>query len=473
MDSLDAAAIAQLAQKLGLVTEEQLAQAWEELGTKNVDPQKLLFLLERKGHITPLHTSKLLKGDTAGYFLGGYRLLYKIASGSFGRVYRADDPKSGRIVAIKVLRRRWSENPQSIEMFHREGKVGMGLQHPNIVEILNVNQDPATKQHFIVMEFVEGGNLREILAACQKMEPTRALKLIEDAAAGLAHAFAQGLTHRDMKLTNILVSSQGVAKLVDFGLARLCARDEEQVDRTVDYAGLEKLTSTKPGDVRSDIYFLGCVLYEMLSARSPLEMSRDRQTRMNPRRFTEVVPLSRKDVDAPLSVLQLVETMMSLQPQRRHQTPSQLLEAIRHVRRELDAGGTDPPVQPGLFIVEGDERLQNAIRDGFKERGFRVFLAMDPMRALDRYRQQPYQALIVDAGTAGEDGLIVFERILAEAEKLGAKLAGILILSENQINWEQRVKLRPGAEILVRPGVTLKRLQRKLKELMKLSAQAK
>src|SRR5205823_5387584 len=230
---------------------------------------------------------------------------------SFGRVFRADDPRSGRIVAVKVLRRRHGEKPEKIESFLREGKVGMTLQHPNIVEIINVGQDSATGQYFMVMEFVEGGNLREILSSCKKLEPPKALKLMEDCANGLTYAFSKGLTHRDIKLTNILVSSQGIAKLVDFGLARIYADEEEKVDRTVDYAGLERLTGVKTGDIRSDIYFLGCVLYEMLSGRSPLEMTRDRHARMNPRRFTEVKPLTRAEVDAPLAVLQLVETMMS------------------------------------------------------------------------------------------------------------------------------------------------------------------
>jgi CheY-like chemotaxis protein len=466
MDTLDAAGVAQLAQRIGLLTEEQLIAAWEEVGRKCADPQLLLFALERKGSLTPFHTSKLLKGDTDGYFLGGYRLLYKIGSGSFGRVYRADEPRSGRIVAVKVLRRRWSEDEQKIELFIREGKVGMTLQHPNVVEIINVGQDPVTGVHFMVMEFVEGGNLREILSSCKKLDTPKALKLIEDAAAGLAHAFTKGLTHRDIKLTNILVSSQGTAKLVDFGLARLFANEDEEVDRTVDYAGLERLTGVKMGDVRSDIYFLGAVLYEMLAGRPPLDPTRDRHARMHPRRFTDVKPLTREDVDAPAAVLQLVDTMMSLEPQRRYQTPSQLVEAIRSVRREMEGGGAGAaPTQVGVFVVESDERLQEAIRAKFKEQGYRVFMAIDPVRALDRFRQNPFQGLVIDAGTAGEDGVFVFERIMNDADKIGAKLGGILILNEDQADWQLRVKPHTTSAVLIRP-VTLKQLNRKLRELM-------
>lgn len=463
--SMDAVEIAQLAQRNGLVSEEQLQQAWDEVGKSNADPMSLLLCLERKGVLTPLQSSKLLKGDQEGFYLGGYRMLYKIASGSFGRVFRADDPRTGRIVAIKVLRRRWSEDPQKIELFAREGKVGMTLQHPNIVEILAVSQDVASGQYYIVMEFVEGGNLREILASCKKLEPLKALKLMEDAAAGLAHAYSKGLTHRDIKLTNILVSSQGVAKLVDFGLARICADDDEQVDRTVDYAGLEKLTGVKAGDVRSDIFFLGCVLYEMLTGKPPLEATRDRHARMNPRRFTELATLTRADCDAPPSVFSLVETMMSLQPTRRYQTPSQLVEAVRGVRREVEHGGTGATGPASLFVVESDQRLQNALRTKFKELGFRVLMAVEPTRALDRFRQQPYQGLIVDAGTTGEDGMLVYERIHAEAEKVGAALGGVLILSEVQAEWQSKIRPRPRSAVMVRP-VTLKQLHKKLKEVM-------
>jgi eukaryotic-like serine/threonine-protein kinase len=462
MSTLDTANLAQLAVKLGLVNDAQLQEVFDQIG-KNAEPQKLLFALERKGFLTPYQTSKLLKGDTDGYFLGGYRMLYKIASGSFGRVYRADDPRSGRVVAVKVLRRRWSEDQQKIDLFNREGKVGMTLQHPNIVEILNVGQDPVSGAYFIVMEFVEGGNLREILASCKKMEPPKALKLIEDAVAGLSHAFAKGLTHRDIKLTNILVSSQGVAKLVDFGLARICSDEEEQVDRTVDYAGLEKLTGVKMGDVRSDIYFLGCVLYEMLAGRSPLEMTRDRHARMNPRRFTEVQPLTRQDVEGPPQLFQLVETMMSLEPTRRYQTPSQLLDVVRTVRAEVEGGGTKPSGPPVVYVVEASVKLQEAMRSKFKQMGFRVLMAIDPARALDRFRQQPYQGLVIDVGSVGEDGLVMFERILAESEKLGAKLGAVLILGQDQADWQLRVRQRPNVAVMIMPA---KNFHRRLRELM-------
>jgi serine/threonine protein kinase len=469
MPDFDATILAQQAVRLGLLTQAQVQDAWEELGTRGGPPDPFLRCLERKCYLTPWQTAKLAKGETDGFFLGGYRILYKVASGSFGRVYRAEDQGTGTIVAIKVLRRKWTEKEQKIELFEREGKVGMSLRHPNVVQILAVNRDTLSKQYYIVMEFVEGGNLRDFLAIRKKLEAAEALRITEEVATGLSYANSRGLSHRDIKLTNVLISSQGTAKLVDFGLADYNQADEREegghVDRSVDYAGLERATAVLPGDVRSDIYFLGCVLYELLTGRAPLDMPKNPRERMRPERFTNVQPIDRTEVNGPPALFRLLETMMSLVPEQRFQTPSQLLEAIRDVRRELEGKTARTQVGRSLFLVEKDERLQDALRDKFKDLGFRVFIAIDPARALDRYRQQPYDVLIIDAGTTGEDGLWLFDRVMREAKRQRAFCAGVLILSESQRDWVDKVEARGAVSILVRP-VTLKQLHHEVNELL-------
>jgi serine/threonine protein kinase len=328
----------------------------------------------------------------------------------------------------------------------------------------------------MVMEFVEGGNLREILAIRKKLEPAEALRLIEDAANGLAYAYSRGITHRDIKLTNILISSQGTAKLVDFGLAKIYSgigfKEGEKVERTVDYAGLEKATSVKSGDVRSDIYFLGCVLYEMLTGRPPLLATRDRFARMQRQRFDNAAPMSKDEVDAPPSVFALVETMMSLDPQRRYQTPSQLLEALRTARRDVEGknapGGNNEAsasAPRSIFVAEADIKLQDKMRESLKEQGYRVLLAADPMRALDRFRTQPFDAFILDAGTVGDDGLHVFERLMRECKRRELRCAGLIIFSEEQASLAERVEPKPNVAVMLRP-VTLRQLQRKLEDLL-------
>ncbi len=477
MEINDVAGLKQLLIRLGLINEAQFEEALQEAQNPNNVPD-LLRILESKSHMTPWQSTKVLKGDTDGYFLGGYRVLYKIASGSFGRVFRGDEPTTGRIVAIKVLRRRWSEDQQRIDLFYREGRVGMTLKHSNIVEILTVGQDPASGQYFIVMEFVEGGNLREILQTRGKFSVAEALKIIEEATAGLAYAYGRGVTHRDMKLTNVLISSSNIAKLVDFGLAQFATpggddkdKDKDRVERTVDYAGLERATGVKSGDVRSDIYFLGCVLYELLTGRSPLLMTRDKNARMQKQRFDNVPPMTRAEVTAPPSVFLLVETMMSLDAAQRYQTPTQLLEAIKNARRDLE--GRAAPGSAGtarsLFLVERNEHLQDALREKFKGLGYRVLIAGDPSRAYDRFRQQPFDALIIDVRTVDEEGLVVFEQIMQEAERKSLRCAGVVILGEDQAEWQDRIRAWPNAAVLVEQEgqqITIKLLRQKLNELL-------
>jgi serine/threonine protein kinase len=472
MDFTDPSAFEQQILKLGLVTEEQLAEIHHENGD-GMDLTHLIAALERKSYLTPWQRGKVLKGDFDGFFLGGYRILYKIQSGSFGRVFRADDPRDGRVVAVKVLRRRWSEDQQRIDLFLREGKVGLTLKHPNIVEVLAINRDPSSGQYYLVMEFVEGGNLREILQIRKKLTVAESLRIIEDAASGLTYAYSRGMTHRDIKLTNLLISSTGEAKLVDFGLAQffstLAKKEEEKVDRTVDYAGLERATGVKTGDVRSDIYFLGCVLYECLTGRSPIAMTRDKHARMRKERFEQVPPIHPNEIDGPPTVMSLVETMMALDPKERYQTPAQLLDAVKTMRREIenksDKSNGRPPSR-SVFIAERDEHLQDILRNGLKDQGYRVFLAGDPVRALDRFRLQPFDGLIVDARTTGEEGFRIFEHIVREAARKRLPCAAIVFLDDDQASWAARLSPSPCLAVMRGQEVTFKKVARKLKELM-------
>jgi serine/threonine protein kinase len=474
MTAPDATSVAQLARQLHLVSEEQVRECWDELDVGVHSPESLLKLLERKGYVTPWQSHKLLRGDMEGYILGGYRVLYKIASGSFGRVFRADDPRTGADVAVKVLRKRWSEDPHKVELFEREGRVGMSMHHPNIVRILAVNQDRATGQYFIVMDFVEGGNLRDFLAIRKRLEVKEALVLLEECSAALAYAYTRGLTHRDLKPTNVLIASQGTAKLVDFGLAEIAAPEQGEdhdvsVDRTVDYAGLEKATAVKHGDIRSDIYFMGCVFYEMLTGHAPLTHTRDRVARMHRYRFENIQPISSYDVSLPPPVQTLLDRMIAFDPKMRYQTPAALHEAVRRAQGELDGVATHrlcPSGPRSVFVVEGNQKIQDVCRTELSKKGFRVLISADPNRAVHRYEEQPYHALIIDAGTAGEAGLLALKKIVKESDDMDLTIAAILVLEENQSDWAAQVPQHKGVAVLTRPGVTLKMLHDTLTEML-------
>jgi serine/threonine protein kinase len=474
MTAVDANSVAQIASQLNLVTDAQIRECWDELDAGTRSPEGFLKVLERKGYLTPWQSHKLLRGDLEGYFIGGYRVLYKIASGSFGRVFRADDPRTGAIVAIKVLRKRWSEDHHKVELFEREGRVGMSMHHPNIVRILAVNQDKPTGQYYIVMEFVEGGNLRDFLTIRKRIEVKEALVLLEECSSALAYAYTRGLTHRDLKPTNVLIASQGVAKLVDFGLAEIATPEQGEdhdvsVDRTVDYAGLEKATAVKHGDIRSDIYFMGCVFYEMLTGHAPLTQTRDRVARMHRHRFETIAAIDSYNVTLPPAVQTLLDRMLAFDPKSRYQTPAALHEAVRKCQGELEGVVAHRmcPVGPkSVFVVEGHQKFQDVFREHFSKNGFRVLLSADPNRAVHRYEEQPYHALIVDAGTAGEPGIQAVKKIVKESTDMDLTIAAVVVLEEAQAEWAEQIPRHPGVAVLTRPGVTLKMLFEKLTEMI-------
>jgi CheY-like chemotaxis protein len=477
MENLDGAAFGKTAVQLQLLNETDLRQVLAELGDRNPPLEVLVARLERSSLLTPWQTARIKRGETDGFQLGGYRLQFCVDSGTFGRVYRADDPRDGRRLAVKVLRRKWSDDRNIIDLFLREGKLGLTLKNPNIVDIVAVNRDPVSNQYYIAMEFVEGGNLRQILQIRKRLKVAEALQILEEVTSGLAYAFSRGITHRDIKLSNLLISAQGHCKIVDFGLAQLfetvknTRQEKDHISRTVDYAGLERTTGAPDGDARSDIYFLGCVLYEMLTGRCPLERSASRTARMQRSRFEEVIPIGSHEVIAPASVFLLAETMMNLNPSARYQTLSQLLDAIRAAQRDVQQRDC-PPALTGapekkttVFVVEKDDRLIDEMREGFKTFGYRVLITRNPALALQRFRQQPYDALVVDAGTTFADGREAFNRVLAEVSLRKHRFAGVMLLAEQQADWLKGYSERNRASAMMLP-TKVRRIHRKIGELL-------
>src|SRR5262249_42583419 len=154
--------------------------------------------------------------------------------------------------------------------------------------------------------------------------------------------------------------------------------------------------------------------------------------------------------------------------ERRFQTPAQLLDAIKHARVQVAAlegtAGTAPQMTPTVFLVENDERLQDALRDKLKQLGYKVLIAADPTRAVDRFRQQPYHGLIVDVGTTHEDGLRAFRRVLDRARSISMPCHGFVLLNEDQHEIESQIEPEYKATVLMRPlklGHLIKALQKK------------
>ena len=339
-----------------------MRDVWGSFGSHNVSVEDFLQTLVRREFVTNYQVERLVKGDRTGFFFGEYRVLYLVGSGTFrAGVSRRCIVATGQIVAVKVLRNRYSENRAQASLFVREGRVGCVLRHPNIVPIFEVVSEG--KNHFLVMEFIEGRNLREFVRIRKKLDPLEATQMMIGITDGLRYAFETArLIHRDLKMSNVLVSSRGEAKLVDFGLASMdeTLTDDALADlpntRTIDYAALERATGVRRDDVRSDIYFLGCIYYNMLTGRPPLIETRDRLLRLSKQRFLDVMPLPKADPSIPACMPPVVTKAMMLDPEGRYQTPTAMLTDLRVADKRLAEDRPDAE-RNGEAAADGNDGL--------------------------------------------------------------------------------------------------------------------
>src|SRR5512138_2621720 len=226
----------------------------------------------------------------AGTQLGRYEIRSKIGEGGMGEVYLAQDTELDRKVALKILPADVSSNRNRIDRFVREAKSAAALSHPNIAQIFEIGKDAGT--HFIAMEFIDGQTLREKIYS-ESTELRKLLRYLQHAAEGLAKAHAAGIVHRDLKPDNIMVTRDGHAKILDFGLAKLVEAQQAQSDKEIGDATTVNLRyHSQPGTVlgtvgymspeqalgrvteidhRSDIFSFGCILFEVATDRSAFE----------------------------------------------------------------------------------------------------------------------------------------------------------------------------------------------------------
>src|SRR4051794_10538808 len=220
---------------------------------------------------------------------GRYRLKAKLGSGGMSTVYLAADETLDRPVAVKVMHREMSEQPDQLERFRREARAVAKLSHPNVVAVIDAGEDGG--HPYIVFEYVEGENLKQRIKRLGPLEPQEALAYAIEIARGLSVAHKRNLVHRDVKPQNVLIDAEGRAKVTDFGIARQLEQqgvtDTGRVLGTTDYVSPEQAMG-QGVDPRSDVYSLGVVLYEMLTGDVPF--SADTQVGVAMKHVNEELP---------------------------------------------------------------------------------------------------------------------------------------------------------------------------------------
>ena len=205
---------------------------------------------------------------TAETIAGRYQLISRISSGGMGEVHRARDNVLGRTVAVKILPSHLASDAGFVERFRTEAQSAARLSHPNVVQVHDWGEWEDT--YYMVMEYVRGKNLRQILSGRDRLEPAQACEVIDQVLSGLEAAHREGFVHRDIKPENVLISNQGTVKVTDFGIARAAEGSSGTAGLfgTVAYVAPEQVRSDKI-DPRTDIYSTGCLLYELLTGSTP------------------------------------------------------------------------------------------------------------------------------------------------------------------------------------------------------------
>jgi eukaryotic-like serine/threonine-protein kinase len=264
-------------------------------------------------------------------FGGRYSVIDKAGTGGMAEVYRARDELLGREVAVKVLSARLSTDSTFVERFRREAQAAANLNHPNVVSLYDFGADGNT--YYIVMEFIDGKPLADIIQSDGPLMPERAAEIAIDVARALERAHQAGLVHRDIKPSNIMMNSSGQTKVTDFGIARALSREGDQtmtqtgmVIGTAAYLSPEQAQGN-PVDQRSDVYSLGCVLYEMLGGRPPF--TGDTPLSVAYRHVRENAdPPSKSNPDVPKAMDAIVMKALAKNPDNRYQTATEFREDL-------------------------------------------------------------------------------------------------------------------------------------------------
>lgn len=332
----------QVVRQSGLVDKDQLQKLLQQFEARGVDvtkSQSIADALVGDEVVTRWQAEKLLAGKHKGFSLGKYKLLDLLGKGGMSSVYLAEHVVMRRRCAIKVLPSKRVNDTSYLARFHREAQAVASVDHPNIVRAYDVDcaQDRDSQIHFLVMEYVTGQSLQELIIRNGPAAYADAVEYVRQCADGLEHAHRAGLVHRDIKPANILIDANGVIKILDMGLARffddrdenpLTVAHDEKVLGTADYLSPEQALDSHTVDARADIYSLGCSLYFFLTGHPPFTDGTLTQ-RLMWHQTKPFPPLTESRLDCPTSLMALLDKMVAKNPDDRFPSAAAVATACR------------------------------------------------------------------------------------------------------------------------------------------------
>ncbi len=329
--------LGQIALDRGLINATQLREAVDEFKKRKASGSRMPLgeVMVEMGHLTRPQLDQLLAAQggkkAPRQIIHGFELVRKLGEGGMGATYLARQESMDRLVALKVLRKSLSRDEQFVARFRREAQLAGKLDHVNIVQAIDVGE--ASGFHYLIMEYVEGRNLGDLMPESGPMSEEMALHTVIQMARALEFAHKHGIIHRDIKPDNIMVTAEQIAKLCDFGLAR---QDDDGGTRltqtgtamgTPHYVSPEQARGDRTVDIRSDLYSLGATLYHLVTGQTPFSGSS--AVIVMTKHLTEQLPWP-QDINPTLSAAtaQVIAKMMAKDPADRYQTPRELAEDL-------------------------------------------------------------------------------------------------------------------------------------------------
>ncbi len=331
----------------GLCSKEELKYALAKLkGRAKDNPVMLKDMLVALGFVTKSQAKRLIvhikENKSAVQQIPGYKILGKIGAGAMAFVYKAQQISLNRTVAVKLLPQRFSENPEYVRRFYKEGQAAGKLHHNNIVQAIDVGESGG--YHYFVMEFVAGKTISDDITAGEVYGEQEALDIIIQVAHALEHAHSVELIHRDVKPKNIMITHDGVVKLADMGLARettdieAAESEKGKAYGTPYYIAPEQIRGAIDIDGRADIYGLGATFYHMVTGRVPF-MADDSAGIMKKHLRERLIPPDHINTSLSAGLSEVIEIMMAKDRKDRYKNAKELLTDLEALQRG------EPPLQ--------------------------------------------------------------------------------------------------------------------------------
>ncbi len=404
------------------------------------DLDLLLPLLVDHGLLTEYQAGRVAAGKIFGLVLGNYRVLERLGVGGMGVVFKAEHLRLRRAVAVKVLSASRHEPSKLLRRFYTEMRSIAQLQHPNIVAALDAGECPDPNPdgpvlHYLAMEYIPGQDLEALVKDRGPLPPARACDLAHQVAAALAEAHDHNLVHRDVKPSNVLVTPEGQAKLLDFGLARHFRHRMTEPGTllgSIDYMAPEQVRDAGSVDGRADVYGLGGTLFWCLTGQTPFPPKHDLVQELNCR-LTQQPPSVRVYQPAlPAELDAVIARMMACAPGDRYPTAQAVMSALLpflrpESREEIVLASLRDRARPAVptpwsadgavsrvhrvLVADDEPYIREFCRIALEEAGLECAHAADGLQALELMGKQPIDLALLDWSMPGQSGLDVCRKL--------------------------------------------------------------